>query len=180
MPFLRPAERGTRTALACSLYPGGSFSAPAERGMRTAQACSPLTGGKFFDEPQRGVALCGARGFAAPRGGGECADAARAHKRDGHQGFHPSCESPRFLLASACQRAETVGERQRIFSTVGEHSVLPCLDLFAVSDSVLLRIRFHLRRRDITVSRNFWARYTGRHLRICLVGTIYLRRCCLL
>ena len=54
MPFLRPAERGTRTALACSLYPGGSFSAPAERGMRTAQACSPLTGGKFFDEPQRG------------------------------------------------------------------------------------------------------------------------------
>ena len=83
------------------------------------------------------------------------------------------------------RRSETgdrfeMGERQRIFSTVGEHSVLPCLDIFAVSDSVLLRIRFHLRRRDITVSRNFWARYTGRHLRICLFGTIYLRRCCLL
>ena len=143
-----------------------------DRGTRTASACSLLTGGAFFAEPQRGVCRL--------RTAGTCADAARAHKRDGHQGFHPSCESPRFLLASACQRAETVGERQRIFSTVGEHSVLPCLDLFAVSDSVLLRIRFHLRRRDITVSRNFWARYTGRHLRICLVGTIYLRRCCLL
>ena len=33
---------------------GGSFSAPAERGTRTALACSPLTGGEFFAEPQRG------------------------------------------------------------------------------------------------------------------------------
>ena len=31
-----------------------------------------------------------------------------------------------------------MGERQRIFSTVGEHSVLPCRDLFAVSDKLLL------------------------------------------
>ena len=153
-------------------FPGGTFSAPTVRGARTASACSFLTGGEFF--------ACIKRGSCALRSAGTCADAARAHKRDGHQGFHPSCESPRFLLVSACQRAETMGERQRIFSTVGEHSVLPCLDLFAVSDSVLLRIRFHLRRRDITVSRNFWARYTGRHLRICLFGTIYLRRCCLL
>ena len=149
-----------------------SFSAPAERGARTAA-------GVFAPDGREVFRLYQAENCAL-RSAGTCADAERAHKRDGHQGFHPSCESPRFLLASACQRAETMGERQRIFSTVGEHSVLPCLDLFAVSDSVLLRIRFHLRRRDITVSRNFWARYTRRHLRICLVGTIYLRGCCLL
>ena len=45
------------------------FSAPAERGTRTALACSPLTGGKFSTEPQRGVALCGARETAAPAAG---------------------------------------------------------------------------------------------------------------
>ena len=48
---------------------GGSFSAPAERGTRTASACSPLMGGEFFAEPQRGVALCGARETAAPAAG---------------------------------------------------------------------------------------------------------------
>ena len=39
-----------------------------------------------------------------------------------------------------------IGERQRIFSTVGEHSVLPFLYLFAVSDTVLLHIRLSPRR----------------------------------
>ena len=43
-------------------------------------------------------------------------------------------------------RAETRRERQRIFSTVGEHSVLPCRDIFAVPDTVLLHRRFTLRR----------------------------------
>ena len=38
-----------------------------------------------------------------------------------------------------------MGERQRIFSAVGEHSVLPCRDLFAVSDTVLLHMRVTLR-----------------------------------
>ena len=37
------------------------------------------------------------------------------------------------------------GERQRIFSTVGEHSVLPFLYLYAVSDTLLLHIRATLR-----------------------------------
>ena len=53
-----------------------------DRGTRTASACSLLTGGAFFAEPQRGVCRL--------RTAGTCADAARAHKRDGHQGFHPS------------------------------------------------------------------------------------------
>ncbi len=51
------------------------------------------------------------------------------------------------------RRSETgdrfeMGERQRIFSTVGEHSVLPCSDIFAVSDKLLLHMRVILRRRD--------------------------------
>ena len=48
---------------------GQHFSAPAERGTRTAQACSSLTGGEFFAEIQRGAALCGAREIAAPAAG---------------------------------------------------------------------------------------------------------------
>ena len=55
------------------------------------------------------------------------------------------------------------GERQRIFSTVGEHSVLPCRDIFAVSDTVLLHRQFTLRKRDIPVSRNslVWRLWTA-------------------
>ena len=64
-----------------------------------------------------------------------------------------------------CDRCET-GERQRIFSPVGEHSVLPCRDIFAVPDTVLLHMWFHLRKRDIPVPRNSLTRYTARHLRI--------------
>ena len=44
-----------------------------------------------------------------------------------------------------CDRSEK-RERQRSFSTVGEHSVLPCRDIFAVPDTVLLHRRFTLRR----------------------------------
>ena len=47
-------------------------------------------------------------------------------------------------------------KRQRIFSTVGEHSVLPFLYLFAVSDTLLLHMRLSLRRRDIPVSRELF------------------------
>ena len=75
-PFIFPALTvwGTRTAQACSPLTGGSFSAPESRGARTASACSPLTGGVFFAEIQRGVALCGARGFAAPAAGAKRKD----------------------------------------------------------------------------------------------------------
>ena len=44
-----------------------------------------------------------------------------------------------------CDRSEK-RERQRSLSTVGEHSVLPCRDIFAVPDTVLLHRRFTLRR----------------------------------
>ena len=58
------------------------------------------------------------------------------------------------------------GERQRILSTVGAHSVRPFLYLYAVSDTILLHISATPRRRDIPVSRNSFTRYYGRHLRI--------------
>ena len=44
--------------------------------------------------------------------------------------------------------------------------MLPCRDIFAVPDTVLLHRRFTLRKRDISVSRNSLTCYTGRHLRI--------------
>ena len=77
--FSAPAERGTRTAQACSSLTGGSFSAPAERGTRTALACSPLTGGKFFAEPQRGD--------SPSADGGSVAAPAAGAKRKGHLRF---------------------------------------------------------------------------------------------
>ena len=53
--FSASADRGTRTALACSPLTGGFFSAPADRGTRTALACSPLTGGFFSAPAERGT-----------------------------------------------------------------------------------------------------------------------------
>ena len=44
--------------------------------------------------------------------------------------------------------------------------MLPCRDIFAVPDTVLLHRRFTLRKRDISVSRNSLTCYTGWHLRI--------------
>ena len=55
------------------------FSAPAERGARTAQACSSLTGGEFFAEPQRGDSP-----FAD---GGNVPRPAAGAKRKGHLRF---------------------------------------------------------------------------------------------
>ena len=62
---------------------------------------SPLTGGGFFAEPQRGVRRLRRRERAAYGGGnvprpaaGECADAARAHKRVDTCGFHPLVNLP--------------------------------------------------------------------------------------
>ena len=52
--------------------------------------------------------------------------------------------------------------------------MLPCRNLYAVPDTVLLHRRFTLRKRDISVSRNSLTCYTGRHLRIrCLILFIF-------
>ena len=144
---------------------GGSFSAPAERGTRTASACSPLTGGSFFAEPQRGVALCGARETAAPAAGA---------KRKGHLRFPFLFELlpfPCFLIwrrFPICDRSEIRGTAEDFFFRVFRN-------LFAMSDTVLLHMRFHLRRRDMSVSRNSFARCCGRHLRIIIDVRLYRR-----
>ena len=137
---------------------GQHFSAPAERGTRTTQACSSLTGGEFFAKIQRGVALCGAREIAAPAAGA-APYPRRWAKRKGHLRFPFLFELlpfPCFLIwrrFPICDRFEN-RERQRIFSTVGEHSVLPCRNLYAVPDIVLLHMWVSLRRRGIAVPRN--------------------------
>ena len=98
--------------------------------------------------------------FTAPAAAGKRADTC---------GFYPL--NSRFPLfpnpaQTRDRRPLRKGERQRILSTVGAHNVRPFLYLYAVSDFVLLHRRVHLRRRDITVSRNSLTRYTARHLRI--------------
>ncbi len=106
------------------------------------QACSPLTGGKFFAEPQRGD--------SPSADGRTLRHPPRGAKRKGHLRFPFLFELLPFpwrvwRRLPTCDRCEK-RERQRIFSTVGEHSVLPCRDIFAVSDSVLLHRWFHIRR----------------------------------
>ena len=60
--------------------------------------------------------------------------------------------NPVFFIPNLAQTGDRQplrkGERQRIFSTVGEHSVLPFLYLCARPDSGLLHMRFILRKRD--------------------------------
>ena len=134
------------------------------------QAGSPFPGGKVFAEPQRGIRRLRTAGASRhpPRG--------RRRTHGGGQKGRTTCGFPSSLNSylslrghGGNRRTATVskkGERQRIFSTVGEHSVLPCRNRFAVSDNVLLHMWFYLRRRGITVPRNSWARYHARHLRI--------------
>ena len=108
-------------------------------------------------------------GAGAVRTTGRFAAPAAAGKRADTCGFYPL--NSRFPLfpnpaQTRDRRPLRKGERQRILSTVGAHNVRPFLYLYAVSDFVLLHRRVHLRRRDITVSRNALTRYTARHLRI--------------
>ena len=134
------------------------------------QAGSPFPGGKVFAEPQRGIRRLRTAGASRrpPRG--------RRRTHGGGQKGRTTCGFPSSLNSDLSLRghggkgrtatASKKGERQRIFSTVGEHSVLPCRNRFAVSYNVLLHMWFYLRRRGITVPRNSWARYNARHLRI--------------
>ena len=160
--FLHRPDGVPELPQACSPFPGGSlFSAPAERGTRTAQAGSPLTGGEFFAEPQRGCAY--------PAGAQE----------GRHLRFPPSCESPLSLGESGADcRHVTAPKRSTAEGFSSATDELPSefvllSNLFAVSETVLLHIRFTLRRRDITVSRNSLTRYTARHLRSFPFGASY-------
>ena len=118
-------------------------------------------GGEFFAEIQRGVRRTTAVG-----------------KRVDTYGFYPL--NSRFPLfpnpaQTRDRRPLRKGERQRILSTVGAHNVRPFLYLYAVSDFVLLHRRVHLRRRDITVSRNSLVGGCGRHLQATIINKLYRR-----
>ena len=108
-------------------------------------------------------------GAGAVRTTGRFAAPAAAGKRADTCGFYPlNSRFPLFQNPAQTRdrRPLRKGERQRILSTVGAHNVRPFLYLYAVSDFVLLHRRVHLRRRDITVSRNTLACCNARHLRI--------------
>ena len=108
---------------------------------------------------------------------GECAYPAGAQEGR-HLRFPPSCESPLSLGGHGGDGGtETIEERQRIFSTVGEHSVLPFLYLFAVSDTVLLHIRLSPRRgRHDSAAQFFCALYRPAPAKINCTECL-IRRC---
>ena len=117
-------------------------------------------------------------GAGAVRTTGRFAAPAAAGKRADTCGFYPL--NSRFPLfpnpaQTRDRRPLRKGERQRILSTVGAHNVRPFLYLYAVSDFVLLHRRVHLRRRDITVSRNSLVGGCGRHLQATIINKLYRR-----
>ena len=126
----------------------------------------------------RRVFRCTSAGDSPSADGGNVPRPAAGAKRKGHLRFPFLFELLPFPCLLVWRKSETgdrfeTGERQRIFPTVGEHSVLPFLYLFAVPDSLLLHRRFTLRRRDIAVSRSSLARRNRRHLRIKSYCAIY-------
>ena len=107
-----------------------------------------------------------------------CADAARefaypaGHKKEATYGFLLLVNLPLSLRGHGENRRDETapkrGTAEDFFSATDElpsESVL-LSNLFAVSDTILLHMWFHLRKRDITVSRNSLTRYTAWHLRI--------------
>ena len=93
-----------------------------------------------------------------------------------HQGFYP-LNSHFLVFRSPAQTRERrplrKGERQSGYHSV---SFATCSQF---TDSVLLRKRFSLRKRNMTVLRNSLTRCTARHLRIrCLVQFIFAETVC--
>ena len=103
--YSAPVDRGTRTASACSFYPGDSLFLHRLCGGTSCVSNTPLTGGAFFAEPQR-VGSC-----RAPRRGQKGRDTC---------GFPSSLNSYLSLVrqSGAYQRPATApkqGGRQRDF-----------------------------------------------------------------
>ena len=147
---------------------------------------SPYSGGEFFAEVQRGSCALRSAGDCGARGGGNVAAPAAEAKRKGHLRFpflfgllpFPCWDS---LGADGRLRKQEKDAAEDFFSATDElpsESVL-LSNLFAVSDTLLLHMRFTLRRRDIPVSRKSLARCNARHLRIrhlvqfTFVGAVY-------
>ena len=153
---------GAQTAHAVHPFRVASFLHRLTGARELPQAGSPLTGGKFFAEPQQ-------RNSPSADGGSGAAPAAGAKRKDNLRfsflfELLPFPYSLVWRRLPTCDRFEK-GNGRGFFSIVGEHSVLPCPDIFAVSDTVLLHRSATSSRRDISVSRNSLARYDRQHLR---------------
>ena len=108
-------------------------------------------------------------GTAYPRRGGKRVDTC---------GFYPlDARFPLFLSPAQTRdrRPLREGERQRIFSSAGAHSVRPFLYLYAMPDTVLLHISAALRRCSTAVPHNSFACCYRRHLRIKSVVIVILQ-----
>ena len=137
-----------------------AFSAPIRRGTRVALAILSVRAESFLLNLSGELPSADGRRFAVPTAVGKRVDTC---------GFYPlNSRFPLFLSLAQTRdrRPLRKGERQRIFSTVGEHSVLPCPELSAVPDTILLHRRFTLRRRGISVPRNSFTRCYGQQLRV--------------
>ena len=78
-------------------------------------------------------------------------------------GFYP-LGTPVSTLGITRRRPET-GDRSENGVRQSDYSTVSFVKYSQFTDTVLLHMRFTLRRRDIPVSRNSFARYYGRHLR---------------
>ena len=183
------------------------FSAPAERGTRTALACSPFPGGEFSAEPQRGDSPS-ADGGSVPR------PAAGAKRKDNlrFSFLFELLPFPCFLIwrrLPTCDRCE-IGERQSGYRSVSFSAFSQFTDSVLLHRRFTLRRRdtsvsrnsftrcyrqflritiinnlYRMVRQGelpegqesvpcgITVPRSFLTRYTACHLRInLLINTI--------
>ena len=116
------------------------------------QACSPLTGGEFSAEPQRGDSPPAGGGSVPRPAAGTTPYPRRWAKRKDNLRFSFLFELLPFPWRvwrrfPICDRSET-GERQSGYRSVSFSA------FSQFTDSVLLHIRFTLRRRNMTVLRN--------------------------
>ena len=133
------------------------YAAPAERGTRTAAGVFAPNGREVFRLKSSGELRSAERG-SVPR------PAAGAKRKDNLRfsflfGLRPF---PCFLIwrrFPICDRSET-GVRQSGYRSVSFSA------FSQFTDSVLLHMRFILRRRGMTMPRNSLTRYTARHLRM--------------
>ena len=129
------------------------FSAPIHWGTRVASAIRPVRAAVFFAEPQQGDSPSADGGNVAAPAAGAMPYPRRGAKRKDNLRFSFLFELlpflcfliwRRFLYVTASKRERQSGYRSVSFS-----------GLFAVLNSVLLHRRFILRRRGMTVPRNF-------------------------
>ena len=129
-------------------------AAQAVRCARTAQAVRPVRAGSF----------------AVNHSGELPLRAAGAQEGRQPAVFHPLVNLP-FSLLPWVQMVDCVSRKR---TRQSGYSCVSFSTFSQFTDSILLHMRFHLRRRDMSVSRNSFARCNARHLRIIIDVRLYL------